>query len=279
MGSKTIKNSVGLLILLYLAAACSAATPTIVSPTQFVLPPTQPPSPSATTAPATATPSATLTPQPATATLPPASTNTPAAVVLAMKAGQTEVTAADSLDQNHQPDYLIAAKAGQFMMVSISSTDPSMALQILAPDGSPMIKFSDQKTSWQGLLPLDGNYKVSLASKDGTGSYNLDVVIPVQVKFAAGATSASLDGSVNAHSIISYMIRALQGQTLTVNVDAPGKDVFLTIYGLQDGQPYMRSEMGSSSASIELPTTQDYVVQCVSMGDSDENFKIMFQAK
>jgi hypothetical protein len=99
------------------------------------------------------------------------------------------------------------------------------------------------------------------------------------VIFNLGSPSIALDGSVDAHQITTYMLKGEKDQTLGVIINGPGNDVFLTIYGLQDGQPYIRSVTGNVAAKIKLPVSQDYVIQCVSTGDSNENFKITFEEK
>jgi hypothetical protein len=198
---------------------------------------------------------------------------------LTMGPGRTVVYADGSLATNSAATYLVGAKAGQFMMVMINSANQTLYLQIQAPNQSFLVSPGDKKNYWQGTLPMGGDYLVTVVAGGSGGNYDLSVTIPAQIVFKAGAVSASAQASVAAHGITTFLLRALQGQTMTVKVTSPSADVFLTIYGLQDGQPYVRSVTGSTSASIKLPSTQDYVIQCVSTGEAAEDISVDFTVK
>lgn len=199
---------------------------------------------------------------------------------LNMVAGQTVAYAGAGLALNGRADYLIGALSGQFMMVTVSSANPALILQVQSPDGKLLSSFSDLRQYWQGALPLDGDYVVSVVDGGSSGSnFELSVTIPARIVFAPGATGASTRGTVGPHSITTYLLKALAGQTMTVTVTSTHDDVFLTIYGLQDGQPYLRSAAGEATASINLPVTQDYVIQCVSTADAEEDIKVDFEVK
>jgi len=198
---------------------------------------------------------------------------------LSMEPGRTVVFADGSLAQNGVSSYLVGASAGQFMMAMINSAVQTMVLQIQAPDGSLLVAANDKMNYWQGALPADGDYLVSVTASGDGGNFDLSVTIPARIVFKAGAVSASSQGTVAAHGITTYLLRALQGQTMSVKVTSPSADVFLTIYGLQDGNPYVRSVTGSTSASFKLPSTQDYVIQCVSTGEAAEDISVDFTVK
>ena len=270
--------SVGLIILL---AACSPTPPGTTTVTAVatqtvyqVIPPTQAPTATLTPAPPQPTPTPALT-----ATSPSATSTAAAQRVLAMQAGATETSTSGHLDANQQSVYTFTAQAGQYLETALTTTDPSLTLAIATPDNQPLVKTSDQKQSWQGFLPTAGIYQVVVAATSAPGDYSLVITIPVVVKFALGATSITLNGAVANQQVTSYMVKAEKGQTLSVNINSQDKDVFLTIYGVEDGQPYLRSMMGLTSASIKLPVTQDYMVQCVSNGAADETFKLTISAQ
>ena len=88
-----------------------------------------------------------------------------------------------------------------------------------------------------------------------------------------------MNAKVGANGITTFLMRALQDQTLNVKIISTVGDVFLTIYGLQDGQPYIRSVTGQTSYSFKLPATQDYVIQCVNTGSKSEDLIVTFKAQ
>ena len=272
----------------------SSLTPSPVFPTALPVTPYSP-----TAAPTSPLPTVELTPaQPtdtplptavpplptaAPATLPPAPTATTAPFLagtrLNMGRGRTVAYADSSVAAGGSAGYLVGAGAGQFMMAMINSANQTLYLQIQAPDGSTLVSAGDKKNYWQGTLPADGDYLVSVVSSGSAGDFTLSVIIPARVVFAAGATSASMNATVGAHDITTFLMRALQGQILSVKIISTVGDVYLTIYGLQDGQPYIRSVTGATSYSFTLPSTQDYVIQCVNTGDKSEDLIVNFSAK
>lgn len=92
------------------------------------------------------------------------------------------------------------------------------------------------------------------------------VVQAKRINFAAGATSAEVQGQVAAGKIDEYVLKALQGQWMMVSIFSPRNDVLLAITGLSDGQPYLRSAAGATSWQMKLPATQDYSLKAVSSG-------------
>jgi hypothetical protein len=195
---------------------------------------------------------------------------------LVMDSGATKVGVDGGLSQNERANYLVRAASGQYMLAALTSGSQNLYLQVLAPDGSSLLSASQQQTSWQGTLPVTGDYLVSAVASGVGGDFSLSVTIPERVTFQQGAVTASLRGKVGAKETNTYLLRALKGQNMTVTVNAPANDIYLTIYGLDDGQPYVRSVMGQTKFSFDLPTTQDYVIQLVSTHASSENYSVEF---
>ena len=53
----------------------------------------------------------------------------------------------------------------------------------------------------------------------------------------------------------------------------------LTIWGFSDGQPYIRSVVGSTTFNMKLPSTQDYIVDVVPQGGQEVNFTLAVEIK
>jgi hypothetical protein len=193
-----------------------------------------------------------------------------------MQPGSTHVQAEGQVSAGGHSDYRVTAQAGQFMMAMLTSANQELSLQIQSPDGSVLATTGQAQTYWQGSLPQNGDYLISIISPGTSGAFTLSIDIPVRVKFAPGAVSASLKGVVSSRGVNKYLLRALKGQTMTVTITSPQNDIFLTIYGLEDGQPYVRSALGLTHASLELPATQDYVLEADSTSDSTETYTIDF---
>ncbi|MDQ3248180.1 MAG: hypothetical protein M3Q45_03115, partial [Chloroflexota bacterium] len=88
-----------------------------------------------------------------------------------------------------------------------------------------------------------------------------------RIQFASGATSATVAGMVQFPGRTEYLIRALAGQQMTVEIAAPGDAVNFAIVGVGDGQPYKRLESEDRTWTGTLPTTQDYALAVATTGD------------
>ena len=72
-------------------------------------------------------------------------------------------------------------------------------------------------------------------------------------------------GSVVAYQTDRYVLWALAGQTMTVEIVSPGSDVLLSVIGA-DGVPLKRYVDGLASWSGVLPKDQDYYLHAVATG-------------
>lgn len=271
---------IGTILLGASLAACTLSASVEPTSTPFIFP-TEVPIPTDTLSPTNAPPEVvTATPMPELPTSVPSATSAVAPVAggtrISFPAGGTAASVQGSVASGGTASYRVGASAGQFMMARIDSANTSLYLNIQAPDGSMLVSSSSRAAFWQGALPQDGDYAISVVSAGGAGSFNLSVTIPVRVQFAAGAVSATQNGEVTAKAVNTYLLYALANQTMTVTITAPNNDIFLTIYGLQDGTPYVRSALGQTHFSFKLPRTQDYVIEAVSNDNATVDYAIKF---
>jgi hypothetical protein len=91
----------------------------------------------------------------------------------------------------------------------------------------------------------------------------------IRIQFAPGTYSITLQGRVAANGITYYVLRAMQGQTMSVSVSSLNNQAVLTIYGLTDGIPLVRGNAsGATSYQGILPLTQDYAIDIISTGNA-----------
>jgi hypothetical protein len=191
----------------------------------------------------------------------------PTPVRLSFEPGGTSVSVEGSIQAGEIKDYVINAMAGQTMMVSIISPNMDVYLTVYGvQDGQPVIRAASGDTDLSAVLPATQDYLIKVVSGGQASNYSLQVVIPARIEFAPGATSASVQGTVSGGAIVRYLLRAMASQTMTVTITSPHQDVLLTIWGLTDGQPLVRSVSGATSWTGVLPATQDYVIDAVSVG-------------
>ncbi|MCA9953440.1 MAG: SH3 domain-containing protein [Ardenticatenaceae bacterium] len=93
-----------------------------------------------------------------------------------------------------------------------------------------------------------------------TGPCAASEPIPERIQFALGETSITLEGMLESPQRDFYLFRAFAGQQITIEIVSESNRANFAVSGLSDGQPYKRVEDELRSWSIELPTTQDYML-------------------
>jgi hypothetical protein len=119
----------------------------------------------------------------------------------------------------------------------------------------------------QAVVPRTQDYIVTLRSDLGATRYRLSVLIPVRIRFAPGATSATVTGGLEEGEMRHYVLWALAGQRLHVEPHAATGQVGISISGV-DGQVLLSGRVGEPGGVYEgvLPTTQDYLISVQARG-------------
>jgi hypothetical protein len=102
-------------------------------------------------------------------------------------------------------DYVLGARAGQKMNVSLATNNGANYFNVLPPDSNDEALFvgSSDGNKWTGALPTDGEYKVrvylmrSAARRNETANYTLTVGITGAPKAAGMGKAPTSDAKVN----------------------------------------------------------------------------------
>jgi len=81
----------------------------------------------------------------------------------------------------------------------------------------------------------------------------------IRIQFAAGGTSAVINGEMEAEQTLYYVLGASATQTMSVKVTSPNSDVYLGVFGA-DSQVFLTNSTQDTLWSGTLPTTQDYFI-------------------
>ena len=241
--------------------AAPSSTPLLIAPsaTPAVLPSAVPPSAEpATAVPPTAVPPTAVPPT----AQPPAPTAILGATRISFATGATSGLVDGSLQPGETKLFLVGASAGQPLMVSASSFNSDVTFSVVgAHDGRTLVDASQKLSSWQDILTATQDYLIRVYAGASGGNYNLNIITPARINFDPGAISATRTGTTPGGLAVAYILRAGAGQQMDVTLTAPNQSAMLGIYGYQDGQPYLRSAMGLQTFSLQLPATQDYMIQ------------------
>ena len=250
-------------------------TPT-PEPTPTAMPPTATPMPEAT---ATAIlPTVTPTPLPPTPTvmpLRPTRTPTPARAVerIRFAPGATETTVEGYLPANGTKVYIMGVAAGQFIELNatVGAMGQGLRFSIVGRDGTVVKAMGEAHV--RTVVSSTQDYYVELASDVGAVNYQMSVLIPVRIRFAAGATSADVAGSLASNGMRHYVLRALAGQRMIVVPRASRGQVRLVISGA-DGQVLLGGGVASDGHDGILPITQDYLITVQAEGGTSADYTL-----
>lgn len=84
--------------------------------------------------------------------------------------GRSSASYSNSVIRGDRDTYILGARAGQFMTVSITSVEDNASFEILAPGGKELVL---DDTDWTGELPRDGNYRIIVGSGRGNATYTI----------------------------------------------------------------------------------------------------------
>jgi hypothetical protein len=205
--------------------------------------------------------------QPSATSKPPGSPPVAGAALIAFATGATSGDVTGHLASGGQKTYYFGAGAGQLLLAAAYSKNDNVYLAVIGADGSDLLSASAKFTTFQTKLPKTQAYYVRVVAGGSDTDYDLQIILPFNIVFDPGAVSATVNGSLPGSQINYYLLRALAGQTMTVTITSPHDDVFITVYGITDGEPLVRSAMGQTRWTGKLPLTQDYMIEAVSTGE------------
>lgn len=252
----------------------STPVPTLAVPT---LAPTDTPviAPTATTVPPTHESPTAVPPTSA-----PAPTSIPGAVRIDFATGATAGVVSGELQPGEVQNFLVGASAGQPLMVSTGSYNNDVTFSVTGvKDGKTLLDASQKLTSWETMLTESQDYLIRVYAGASTENFTLNVITPARIDFTPGAVSTTETGTTPGGLVVSYILRASANQQMDITLDAPNMSALLSVYGYQDGQPYLRSAAGSQTFSMKLPATQDYVIQVVPNAGQVVNYTLNITVK
>jgi heat shock protein HslJ len=213
----------------------------------------------------------------------PTAAPTPSPVRINFQPGATSATVKAELPASGSDLYVLRALEGQTMTVELSFTEGKAILAIWGKDGEVLISDHAEATRFQGVLPSTQDYFILLKGRpDGSSEYSLKVTIPpleedqptpVRINFEPGASSAIVTGKLEASGSDLYVLRALKGQTMEVDVSFDDGQAILAIWGA-DGTVLVSDHAEASSFSGVLPSSQDYYILLKGSPDGETEYRM-----
>jgi hypothetical protein len=93
--------------------------------------------------------------------------------------GRTSATLKNSVIRGTRDRYLVEARAGQKMTVSINSVERNAVFAIYAPSHDTLEGASEHQEvkNWSGKLPESGDYVIEVGGTRGNATYRLTVSV------------------------------------------------------------------------------------------------------
>jgi len=232
----------------------------VVTPTQQLPQPTLAQTEPATAVPATAVPATAIPPVAAA----PQPTTIPGAVRINFDTGATSDVVEGQIQPGQVLNFLLGAGQGQPLMVSTNSYNNDVTFSVTGlKDGKILLDASQKLSSWQTMLSVTQDYLIQVVGGASKENFSLNVITPARINFDPGAVSAVRKGTTPNGLNVEYVLRANANQQMDLNLDAPDGNAVLSVYGYQDGQPYLRYVVESTTFSLKLPASQDYIIEVV----------------
>ena len=97
---------------------------------------------------------------------------------------------------------------------------------------------------------------------------------PERIQFAPGASSATVSGRLQNATPTNYVVRALAGQTMRIELLSDNGVADFSLRGASDGRVLKPLESRDSLWTGTLPSTQDYVIQIASLANENPTYQL-----
>jgi hypothetical protein len=199
--------------------------------------------------------------------------------------------------------YSFDADSEQVLYVDVSNSFPGTAIQgremAMVINGADGIELYGDGAFWVGELPASQKYSISLVPLPLTWPKNaeqLDYTLSVaiyapaeasetkRIQISANQSSAILEDKIDSSGKRwgrnRYLVSAVAGQKLNLNLSSGNKDAFMVSVRGADGKLLMAdgafltgySDAQPDDRTIELSTTQDYTISV--LGANGSNYKM-----
>jgi len=106
------------------------------------------------------------------------STQVPGTKRIKFPSGETSATETGRLTASGKVTYLVAGEMGQISTVTLITPDGVGAIDIYDPNGNTLFKESESAWAiWNGILPINGDYRIELASAAGITDQNYSLIV------------------------------------------------------------------------------------------------------
>jgi hypothetical protein len=93
------------------------------------------------------------------------------------ESGRTTKVIKDAVVRGDRDRYILHARAGQTLLVHITSEENNAVFDIYRPGGKHTLENAQESMDWTGSLPRTGDYIIEVGGTRGNASYTLEVTV------------------------------------------------------------------------------------------------------
>src|SRR3954468_8008464 len=94
-----------------------------------------------------------------------------------LESGRTTKVIKDAVVRGDRDRYILHARAGQTLLVHITSEENNAVFDIYRPGGKRALENAQESMDWSGALPRSGDYIIEVGGTRGNASYTLEVTV------------------------------------------------------------------------------------------------------
>ena len=188
--------------------------------------------------------------------------------------GATTAVVTGSIRPAEVKSFVLHADLGQPLLVQLHGVSAHAALSVRSAGGTLLLSAEARQTAWRGTLPQTEDYYLDVHGGAGSEKLTLTVKLARKIRFKEGAVSALVPGQAVDGSVMVYTVLGIKGRTMDIGLSGVANQAALSVDGYVDGRSYLRAEEGKVSFSMEVPSTQDYVVEVVPKGTQALNYTL-----
>ena len=194
--------------------------------------------------------------------------------------GTTSLSFADSLPDGGSRSYFLGALERQRMTVHVLSRHDDVAVEVFEADSGREVAPDQVVPSfWAGLLPSSGNFIVRVTGKGKPESCWVKVQIPRRVILTDEFPSQSYSGVALPSLPVDYVLKGIQGKTVTVELRTAEAKAALSIHGIEDGAVLLANADGKQKYAGAVPKTQDYMISVVPAAQDSTDYALFVTQK
>jgi hypothetical protein len=125
---------------------------------------------------------------------------------------------------------------------------------------------------WRGSLPRTEDYYIGVYGGGAPQDFTLSIQLATRVKFKEGVAAAAVGGNTVDGTIAVYSVLGQQDERMVVTISGTGGKAALAVSGFVDGKQYLRATENKTTFTLDLPVTQDYIIEVVPVGGQTVGF-------